>query len=408
MLAIDKLDNLFDRFIGGASVFLDREVLRHDYVPDELPHREAETLRFGAVLAPALKGARCSNLLIYGKSGTGKTAVTKHVLDRLVRKSSTASKKMRVCYVNCRKAGTEYRTLSSMCSAVGVKVPFTGLATAEVLSRFRRGLENTCSTFITALDEIDVLVRGYGDGIMYKLTRINEELRSSRLTVIGISNDLYFKDQLDPRVRSSLSEEEMVFKPYTAEQIRDILSQRVRLAFRLGGLPDKVLNLVAALAAAEHGDARRALDLLRVSGEIAERGNASAVREEHIREAQRKIEHDRVIEVLDTLPLHSKILLCTLYVRGGESKRGITTGDLYDTYRGCCGKLGVDALTQRRVSGLLSELDMLGVVSAKIANLGRYGRTKRIQVNAPRQTLSKVFAEDPRLSELAVSIAVKG
>ena len=230
--------------------------------------------------------AKCLNFSAAAKNlFICQTAVTKHVLDRLVGKSSTASKKVRVCYVNCRKAGTEYRTLSSMCSVVGVKVPFTGLATAEVLSRFRRGLENTRSTFIAALDEIDVLVRGYGDGIMYKLTRINEELRSSRLTVIGISNDLYFKDLLDPRVRSSLSEEEMVFKPYTAEQIKDILSQRIRLAFRLGGLPDKALNLVTALAAAEHGDARRALDLLRVSGEIAERGNASAVREEHIREA---------------------------------------------------------------------------------------------------------------------------
>ena len=406
-LAIDKLENLFEKFMEGSPVFLSREILRHDFIPDELPHREAEIIRFGAVLAPSLKGTRCSNLFIYGKSGTGKTAVAKYVLDRIARKGRTTSKKVRVCYVNCRKAGTEYRTLSSMCSAVGVKVPFTGLATAEVLSRFKRGLENTGSTFIAALDEIDALVRGYGDGIMYKLTRINEELRSSRLTIMGISNDLYFKDLLGARVRSSLSEEEMVFKPYTAEQIRDILSQRVQLAFRCGSLPEPSLNLVAALAAAEHGDARRALDLLRVSGEIAERGNASVVYEEHIREAQRKIEHDRVVEVLDTLPLHSKILLCALYVREGESKRGITTGDLYETYHGCCGKLGVDALTQRRVSGLLSELDMLGVANAKIANLGRYGRTKRIQVTAPRQTLSKIFAEDPRLTELAASPSVR-
>jgi cell division control protein 6 len=403
VLVADRLEQLFDSFVGGSSVFLDREVLRHDYIPEELPHREAEILRFGAVLGPSLKGIRCSNLFIYGKSGTGKTAVAKYVLDRIAGKSKTASKKVRVCYVNCRKAGTEYRTLSAMCSAVGVKVPFTGLATAEVLSRFKLGLEDTHSMFIVALDEIDTLVRGYGDGIMYKLTRINEELKYSRLTVIGISNDLYFKDLLDARVRSSLSEEEMVFKPYTAEQIRDILSHRVRLAFHPEKLPSTSLNLVAALAAAEHGDARRALDLLRVSGELAERFNASAVHESHIREAQKKIEHDRVIEVLDTLPLHSKILLCALYLRGEESKRGITTGDLYDTYHGCCGKLSVDPLTQRRVSGLLSELDMLGIVSAKIANLGRYGRTKRIQVNAPRQTLSKVFAEDTRLNEVAAS-----
>ncbi len=397
-LLTDKLEYLFEKFIGESPIFLNHDVLRHDFIPDELPHREDEILRFGEVLAPSLRNLKCSNLFVYGKTGTGKTAVARHVLDRLYRKGLEIGQRINVCYINCRTAGTEYRVVSAMCSALGVKIPFTGLATAEVLKRFKSCLEFLGSPFIVVLDEVDVLVRNYGDGMLYTLTRINEDLKNSKLTVIGISNDLYFKEMLDPRVLSSLSEEEMVFKPYTAEQIRDILLQRIKLAFRPGVFPESTLNLCAALAASEHGDARRALDLVRVSGEIAERQGCSIVREEHVYEAKRKIEHDRVFEVLSTLPLHSKILLYVLYVENPYHE--ITTGKLYETYRGLCGKLGVEVLTQRRVSGLLNELTMLGVVNTQIANLGRYGRTKKIRINVPPKTLEKVFSEDPRLREL--------
>ena len=397
-MSVDKLESLFERLVKESSIFLNHEVLRHDFIPDELPHREDEMLRFGEVLAPSLKNLKCSNLFVYGKTGTGKTAVTRYVLDRLWKKSLTLSRRVYVCYINCRTVGTEYRTLSAMCSTIGVRIPFTGLATAEVLKRFKLSLENLGSPFIVALDEVDVLVRNYGDGMLYALTRINEDLKRSRLTVVGISNDLYFKDMLDPRVLSSLSEEEIVFKPYTAEQIRDILLQRVKLAFYPGSFPDSTLNLCAALAAAEHGDARRALDLVRVAGEIAERSGAKIVTEEHVREAQRKIEHDNVFEVLSSLPLHSKMLLYVLYIEGVNQE--ITTGRLYDFYKNLCKKIGVEVLTQRRVGGLLNELSMLGVINTQIANLGRYGRTKRIRINVPVKTLEKVFFEDPRLAEL--------
>ena len=397
ILPVDKLEFIFEKLSKESSIFLNHEVLRHDFIPDMLPHRENEILRFGEVLAPSLRNLKCSNLFVYGKTGTGKTAVTRYVLNRLSKKSLELGRKINVCYVNCRTVGTEYRVISVMCSVFGVKIPFTGLATAEVLRRFKNSLEASSSPFIVALDEIDVLIRNYGDRMLYALTRINEELKNSKLTIIGISNDLYFKEMLDSRVLSSLSEEEIVFKPYTAEQLKDILLERIKLAFQPGSFPDSTLNLCAALAAAEHGDARRALDLVRVSGEIAERKGAKVVVEEHVYEAKRKIEHDRVFEVLSSLPLHSKILLYVLYTKSFNHE--ITSGRLYDMYKQFCCKLGVEALTQRRVCGLLNELSMLGVVEAQLVSLGRYGRTKRVKVNVASQTLEKVFLEDPYIGE---------
>lgn len=397
-LPMDKLEYLFERLAGESSIFLNHDVLRHDFIPNYLPHRDDETLRFGAVLAPVLKNLKCSNLFIYGKTGTGKTAVTRCVLDRLFNKSIEIRKKIRVCYVNCRTAATEYRIVASMCSELGIKVPFTGLATAEILKRFKTNLENQGTPFIIALDEVDLLVRNYGDDILYTLTRFNEEIKNGKLIIVGISNDLYFKDLLDPRVLSSLSEEEIVFKPYTAEQIRDILYQRVQLAFKNGAMPDSTLNLCAALAATEHGDARRALDLIRVSGEIAERNGDNIVKESHVREAQKKIEHDRIYEALKSLPLQSKALL---YLISTQSlNQDISTGSLYNSYRIFCNEIGIETLTQRRVSSLLNELTMFGVINTQVANLGRYGRTKKFKLNVPFSTLKRVFSEDSILSAM--------
>ncbi len=401
-MAMNKLESIFEKFINKSSIFLNHEVLRHDFIPDELPHREEEILKFGEILAPSLRGLKCSNLFVYGKTGTGKTAVARYVLRQLQKKSLELNRKVTICYVNCRTIGTEYRILSSMCSAIGVKIPFTGLATAEVLKRFKTRINDLNVSFIVALDEVDVLVKNHGDDMLYALTRINEELSQSKVSVIGISNDLYFKDMLDPRVISSLSEEEIVFKPYTAEQIKDILLQRVRLAFQPNSFPESTLNFCAALAAAEHGDARRALDLVRVAGEIAERKGEKIVREEHVQEAQRKIEHDRVFEVLSSLPLHSKILLYSAYMLSKNNNEA-TTGSLYDVYRVLCERFNVEALTQRRVNSLLTELAMLGILDARIVNLGRYGRTKKIRVNVSEETFKKVFSTDERLKFLGLS-----
>lgn len=399
---MNKLESIFEKFISNSSIFLNHEALRHDFIPDELPHREEETLKFAEILAPSLRGLKCSNLFIYGKTGTGKTAVTHYVLRQLQKKSLKLNRKLHVCYVNCRTTGTEYRILSSMCSTIGVKIPFTGLATAEVLNRFKTYLNELNTSFIVVLDEIDVLVKNHGDDMLYVLTRINEELSQSKVSIIGISNDLYFKDMLDPRVISSLSEEEIVFKPYTAEQIKDILLQRVKLAFQPNSFPESILNFCAALAAAEHGDARRALDLVRVAGEIAERRGEKIVREEHVQEAQRKIEHDRVVEVLNSLPLHSKILLYSAYILSKDSNEA-TTGSLYDVYKVLCKKFDVEALTQRRVNSLLTELIMLGIVDGKIVNLGRYGRTKKIRINVSQEIFKKTLFTDERLKFLETS-----
>lgn len=395
------LDRVFDKFLSGTKIFADRDVLRHDYMPETLPHRDEHIHRLGAIVAPALDGSKISNTFIYGKTGTGKTAVAKLVLSHLERRAAETGAPIRVSYVNCRLAGTNYRVLADLCHAISVNIPFTGLASGEVFDRFRSAMASARQCMIVVLDEVDALVKRHNDdSLLYEMTRINESLRGSWIGIVGISNDLHFKDFLDPRVLSSLSEEELVFRPYLADELYDILLARARLAFIENALPESTLRLSSALAAGEHGDARRALDLLRVAGELAEREGANTVDEGHVKLAQRKIEDDRVAEVLRSLPLHSKVVLAAAYLINDRTEGGAITGDVYNVYEELCGITNVEPLTQRRVSGLLNELDIMGILNARVVSLGRYGRTKRIRLGIPPKVLLDIFSDEALVSRL--------
>jgi cell division control protein 6 len=400
MSSDDIVENVFDSYLYGPKIFANRDALRIDYVPERLPHRAEQLKVVAGVLAPFLQGQRGSNLFVYGQTGTGKTAVVRFVLKRLQDRSEKEGSGASACYVNCRIVGTEYRVLASLGQALGVEVPFTGLATTEVLERFKHSLSSRRMLLIVALDEIDSLVNSYGDALLYQLTRLNESLKYGRVSIVGISNDLRFKERLDPRVLSSLSEEEIVFKPYTAKEIRDILLERVEIAFQKGVLDDSTLALCSAEAAKEHGDARRALDLLRVAGEVAEREASKNVRDVHVAAAQKSIETDRVSTVLNSMPLHSKLIMCGAYVLSTTGSQGAVTGDIYEVYRELCAESGTEPLTQRRVSGLINELDVLGLLATKLVSLGRYGRTKKINLGIPGELVKQCYEEDPWISPL--------
>jgi len=252
---------------------------------------------------------------------------------------------------------------------------------------------------IIIMDEIDKLV-DKGDDVLYNLTRINSDLKKAKVSLIGITNDLKFTEFLDPRVKSSLGEEEIIFPPYDANQLRDILQERAKTAFKPNVLEETVIPLCAAYAAQEHGDARRALDLLRVSGEISERSKSAKVLEIHVRQAQDKIETDRIVEVVKTLPTQSKLVLLSAVLLNNVGDSNITTGEVYNIYKQTCRIIGIDILTQRRVTDLISELDMLGILNATVVSKGRYGRTKEIALSVPTESTSRVLFEDYRLKQL--------
>ena len=387
------IDEIFRKAKEGRPLFVNREALSPEYAPQHLPFRDAQTKAVAQILAPILRGSKPSNLLLYGKTGTGKTAVTRYVLDRL--KAEANNPNLVLAYVNTRLADGEYRTLADVAKFLNLtkekQIPLTGLAIGEVISRISDNIKSNKKKVVLVLDEIDYLVRLSGDDILYAFTRSGERLSPGFLALVGISNDLKFKEGLDPRVLSSLGEEELVFPPYTVDELREILTERAKVAFRPLVASQAAINLCAAMAGSEHGDARRAIDLLRIAGEVAEREGLRQIDDSCIRKASDKMEIDRVDEAIRSLPVQNKAILAAISRFDG----GTNTGELYLAYSNLCRRIGVETLTQRRMSGILGDLDLLGLVEASVVSKGRRGRTKKIQLLIGKDSLAKTLSEDP-------------
>ena len=407
----DPATGLFKKYLTSNTLFKDREVLRHSYRPQILPHRKPQIDEVASILAPSLRNETPSNILIYGKTGTGKTACVRYVGTELEKASSKMGTICRIVHLNCEVIDTQYRVLAQIAKGLEnvdevasdklrTHIPMTGWPTDQVYAELKNQLESGGGVLVIVLDEIDKLVKKSGDDTLYNLTRINSDLKNSKVSIIGISNDLSFKDFLDPRVLSSLSEEEIVFPPYNAPQLIDILAQRAEAAFFPDVIAGGVIPLCSALAAQEHGDARRALDLLRISGELADRSESAKVTEDHVKQAQAKIETDSMIECISTLPTQSKLILYSMLILEQLGQNIFTSGEVSRIYQDIAPTIQLDVLTHRRITDLISELNMLGVINTRVVSRGRYGRTKEMWFDTNTGKIREVVLTDPRLNGL--------
>jgi archaeal cell division control protein 6 len=393
-----ELDNIFDSAVNN-SLFKNKGVLQVRYTPESIPHRDEQIKSIASILASVLRGERPSNLFIYGKTGTGKTLSVQYVTDELKKKAEELDVEIRFEYLNCKLrkvADTEYRILAALIHQLGGSVPSTGLPTDKVWGKFIDLVDNKKQLIVFIFDEVDQAIKKMSDNFLYSLTRLNQELTNAQISLIGISNDVTFLEHIDPRVRSSLGEEEFVFPPYNAIQLQDILNDRCKGAFKKEVVVEGVVAKCAAYAAREHGDARRALDLLRIAGELSERDGKEKINEDYIDFANKKIERDKILDIVESEPKQFQLVLYSILELTKESKKGglerFFTGDVYNLYQDVCARTKTDPLTQRRVSDILAEIDMLGLINAKVISKGRHGRTREIRLSVPSNLFDKVEA----------------
>ena len=395
IITIDPVERLLDAAESGKSLILNREILHFTYIPEVILHRDSEQEKVTQSLIPILKKSRPSNLLVYGKPGTGKTLVVRKVLSKIQNRVEKTQFPIKLVYTNSKDETTLYGLLVSFGRQLGLDekdLPATGLAISEVFKRLLKAINQGKLNIVFVIDEIDYLaylVSKTGKDILYQLTRANGRLTEGSLTLVGISNDLTFKERLDPRVISSLGEEEIVFTSYSVEQIRKILENRIQKAFIKNAVEEPALNLCAAMAGREHGDARRALDLMRVAGELAEREQSETVNENHIRGASQKIEENKEVAALQSYPLHEKLLIIAVM-----KTSGLSTGEIYTTYKNLCKVVGQKELTTRRVTQMLSEVELSGIISGRIIHQGIHGRTKKFKLAISPLIIKETFKDE--------------
>ena len=395
IITLDPVDRMLDAAENGITLIKNRDILHYTYIPDTILHRDSEQEQVTQSLIPILKHSRPSNLLVYGKPGTGKTLVVKKILSKIQSRVEKSKFPIKLIYANSKEETTLYGLLVSFGRQLGLnekELPSTGLAISEVFRRLLKIIDNNQLNAIFVIDEIDYLahlISKTGKDVLYQLTRANERLTQGSLTLVGISNDLTFKERLDPRVLSSLGEEEIVFTNYSVEQIRKILEGRIEQALVKNAIEESALNLCSAMAGREHGDARRAIDLLRVASEIAEREQKTSINEDHIRMAGQKIEENKEVTALQSYPLHEKILIIAV-MKTSE----LSTGGIYTAYKTLCKTVRQQELTQRRVTQMLSEIELSGLITGRIIHQGIHGRTKKYKLTISPDMIKETLKDD--------------
>ena len=393
-----NIDKFYKNYLKGPKIFNNRNALEPSYIPDMLPHRDVQIKDIAEKTACALLGDAPPSFLCYGQTGTGKTATIRYVSQKLAQQNSEI--KPWWIYINCNVVSTPYRILAHIFNTISrdEKIPPTGLPKDIIFKKLLGLLDSRVggSICFLVLDEIDILVdKKGGNEILYDLTRLNENLDHCKSSLIGISNKLKFRNSLDPRILSSLGEEHIVFPSYDASELRDILNERAKIAFHDSILKEDIIPLCAALAAKEHGDARKALQLLRKAGELAERAQSKIVTSKYVEKAQEDIEKDYIMEYIKGIPLQAQLVLTSIYLISKFSPDHIIiSGDIYDVHSEIRGLIpGIRQLTKRRISDYINELALAGIISAEVKSMGHYGRTKIIKSDIGIDITEKILYE---------------
>lgn len=383
----------------GDVVFKDKSVLSPHYVPENLLHRESELRKIMTCLAPALQGKKPANAFIYGKTGSGKSICAKRVLQKLfeVKEAPVLG-----VYLNCRVYDSRYKIVQKVVSEFDADVARTGHSFSILYEKALDYLEKHSKHLVLVLDEIDV-VKDL-DSLVYTLTRANDDLKAGSVSMIGISNKVSFKQRLDNRSRSSLCEEEIVFSPYNAPQLQAILAQRVPLAFQENVVDASALNLAAAIAAGESGDARYALTLLLKAGELAFSSSAKKVSDSHVEAARVAADEDKAKELISSLPEHLQLVLYSLsvvsqdvqykrLVEDNDGEKLFFSGEVYDRYCAMCKKMGKEPRTARWYREYIHELENLGLVVSVHSGKGVRGQATLLKPVYPAEKIRKVIED---------------
>ena len=367
---------LFER---SESIFEDENVLHDDYQPQSLEERDDELEQYTGYLQPVINGAQPRNIFLYGKTGVGKTAVTKYLLHHLEEDAKQYDDiEVTTLYLNCEDLTSSYRVAVSLVNELREpenQISRTGYPLNAVYEMLWEKLDEIGDTILIVLDEVDYI--GDDDSILYQLPRArsNGKIERSRVGIIGISNDFKFREKLDPRVEDTLCERELHFPPYDANDLQNILEKRAVRAFKDGILEDDVIPLCAAFAAQDKGSARQALDLLLEAGDLARRRTDTAVTEAHVREAKQLLEKQRIEESMKDLTSHGHLTLLAVVASTVADPESVPLQKqiIYNQYQGLAQATDREPLGGRAFHNHLSELSMLGILDRTKRNKGRAG-----------------------------------
>lgn len=387
------------RFTTPSFLKGDLEILSEKSPPPRILHRDKESNKILDVVSSAVMRSHPAHLVIYGKAGSGKTAVTKHIVEQ-VQNVAKMPRPFLPLYANCRNQVSHHGLLIQLMAIMEPgKQIHSNVAAHELHGKVLKAIRQANANVVVILDEVNYLNKVGNFDALYTLSNMESELGSthSTLSIIAISNDLHFLEKLDAPVQSRLSADKLYFAPYTSAQLSQILHDRADVVFTSDGIADGVVEYAAAVAARDHGDARKAIALLRKAADIAAKDGAVQVHEEYVRQARGELEMDVIAEGLRKLALHDKLVLYAVatLLKDPKGVHNLNLGRIYEGYTKVCGNVGVEPFVMRSVVRSLADLEDEGFVKSEVRAIGQgRGRSTCVTMRVPTESTIKVLMED--------------
>tara|TARA_B110000914_G_scaffold209133_1_gene207196 strand:- start:59 stop:1354 length:1296 start_codon:yes stop_codon:yes gene_type:complete len=373
-----ELDRIISKVQKEKKVFVKKSALDTSNQPEKIVSRVNEVEKIVRYISDYEQQQTVPLVSIYGRSGTGKSTLVRYVCNYFP--------EIKLCFVNLRKAKTVFGTINLILN----ELDQPSLASAQGMNLGMEKIRESILTittlekkklFVLALDEFDVIFydkRGNPSDFVYKLVEMQAELKSKGCLamIFTISNNVLSDYDLDDRIRSRIGNSEIFFKPYTKEETLKILQQRSEEAFGKK-IDEKVLEECAKISFLEHGDARRAVDLLRVSAEIAAKEKKDLL-VKHVKDASKQIQKDRVEEVISSLSHHSKLICLVLASKTfGLDKMQHSTMSIFEKYKEY---VQSEPVSYRRFSELLKDLENTGLIISDTRSNGQKGYRSEFQL----------------------------
>jgi archaeal cell division control protein 6 len=392
---VDKQDlkRIFTEVEQENLLFANKTFLDNLTLPSQIIGRERKAKELIRFLLGYKQGLVVPFVSVHGRSGSGKSTVVKFVCENLDEDISYA-------FVNLRKARTVFGCANlilaelgqpSLKSAQGINIAIEQISNTIEQNLMKK--KNNTRLFILVLDEFDVLLydkRGKPSDFIYKLLVMEEKLREKGylMCTIAISNNVMSDYEIDDRVRSRIGTSEVFFEPYKPQAVLAMLKDRAQNAFS-EPVDSEILQYCADQSSEEHGDARRAIDLLRIAAEIAGKGREK-ISKKHVDEAVGQVQRDRISTTLSSASYHLKLAAAAL-ARISYLTQEVwhSTSTLYDQYCHIISKDGKQ-LTYRRFSELLTELENMGLVVSHTSSKGRHGYGTQYKLVVSPEIVGKI------------------
>jgi len=377
-----------------SRLFKDLSKLSFDYVPERLVHRERQMERLWMLFRPVLEAGLSQTAFLIGSVGTGKTALSKRFCLDFCQAYRERGGAIDFLMVNCRQRSSENAVLLRLVNHFDEGFPDRGFSSTEMLRALRRHLTKNKMHLVVVLDEADVLLKKGAGNLLYNLSRFDEERMGSKgsISLILVSQK-YVLDLLDPASLSTFRRANAVqFDRYNAQELLDIVAQRVEMAFFQGVVREESMDLIADIAS-EFGDARFAIELLEKAGMLAEEEGSDRMEPEHVRGAKAltySVVTESKIEELETQ--HKLVLLSIARVM--RDKAYVTTGEVEGVYQVAAEEFGKRSRGHTQFWSYLRELANQGLIETKVAGDASAGRTTYISLpDIPAKVLRQRLEE---------------